>query len=65
MTSKTQALLEEFEHLPADEKRAFTNEVLRRSLPFRFRAAGGWKFSLASSALFESLDQEDGNPQAR
>jgi len=30
----TQALLEAFEHLAAEEKRAFTEEVLRRSLPF-------------------------------
>ena len=34
MSSDTQALLEAFEHLPVEEKRAFTEEVLRRSLPF-------------------------------
>ena len=65
MTSKTQALLEEFEHLPADEKRAFTNEVLRRSLPFDSGPLADEEIGAASSALFESLDQEDGNPQAR
>jgi len=65
MTSKTQALLEEFEHLPTEEKRAFINEVLRRSLPFDSGPLADEEIGAASSALFESLDQEDGNPQAR
>jgi hypothetical protein len=34
MSRETQALLEAFDDLPAEEKRAFTEEVLRRSLPF-------------------------------
>jgi hypothetical protein len=65
MTSKTQALLEAFEHLPADEKRAFTSEVLRRSLPFDSGPLADEEIGAASSGLFESLDQEDGNPAAR
>ena len=34
MSRDTEALLEAFEHIPADERRAFTEEVFRRSLPF-------------------------------
>src|SRR5208337_400689 len=34
MSRDTEALLGAFEHLPVEEKRAFTQEVLRRSLPF-------------------------------
>ena len=34
MSRDTEALLDAFEHLPVEEKRAFTQEVLRRSLPF-------------------------------
>jgi hypothetical protein len=30
MSNETQVLLEAFEHLPAEEKRTFTQEVLRR-----------------------------------
>src|SRR5690242_14394925 len=34
MSRETEALLDAFDHLPADEKRAFTEEVLRRSMPY-------------------------------
>jgi hypothetical protein len=34
MTRGTTALLDAFEHLRAEEKRSFTEEVLRRSVPF-------------------------------
>lgn len=34
MSRETQAPLEAFEHLPTEEKRAFTEEFLRRALPF-------------------------------
>ena len=34
MIRATHGSLEGFEHLRAEEKRAFTDEVLRRSLPF-------------------------------
>jgi hypothetical protein len=65
MTSKTQALLEAFERLPADEKRVFANEVLRRSVPFDSGPLADDEIGAASAALFESLDKEDGNPPAR
>lgn len=52
-------LLEAFEALPADKRRAFTEEVLRRSLPFDSGPLSDGEIVAASDALFESLDQED------
>jgi hypothetical protein len=65
MSRETQALLEAFEHLPADEKRAFTGEVLRRSLPFDSGPIEDEEIDAASAALFELLDEEDADPTAR
>ena len=52
MSRETQALLEAFEHLPADEKRLFTHEVLRRSLPFDSGPLADEEIGAASAALF-------------
>jgi hypothetical protein len=38
---------------------------LRRSLPFDSGPLADEEIGAASSGLFESLDQEDGNPAAR
>ncbi len=65
MSSDTQALLEAFEHLPAEEKRAFTEEVLRRSLPLYSGPLEDEEIGAASSALFASLEGNDADPQAR
>jgi hypothetical protein len=65
MTANTQKLLEAFEHLPPDEKRSFTAEVLRRSLPFDSGPISNEEIGAASSALFESLQREDADPKAR
>jgi hypothetical protein len=65
MSSDTQALLEAFEHLPVQEKRAFTEEVLRRSLPFESGPLEDEEIGGASAALFESLEEEDGDPAPR
>jgi hypothetical protein len=66
MSRETKALLEAFEHLPAEEKRAFTDEVLRRSLPFDSGPLADEEIGAASVALWESLeDEEDGDPAAR
>lgn len=65
MTAKTQELLEAFEHLPPEEKRAFTEEVLRRSLPFDSGPVSDEEIGAASSALFDSLDREDADPKTR
>jgi hypothetical protein len=65
MSRDTEALLDAFEHLPVEEKRAFTQEVLRRSLPFESAPLEDEEIGAASSALFESLEEEDGHPAPR
>jgi len=56
MSDETQALLEAFEHLPAEEKRAFTEEVLRRSLPFDSGTLADQEIGAPSAALFGFLE---------
>jgi hypothetical protein len=58
MSRDTEALLEAYEHLPAEEKRAFTEEVLRRSLPFDSGPLEDEEIGAASAALFESLQAD-------
>jgi hypothetical protein len=65
MSRETQTLLEAFEQLPAEEKRVFTDEVLRRSLPFDSGPLADEEIGAASATLFESLDEEDADPAAR
>ena len=65
MSGDTLALLEAFEHLPAEEKRVFTEEVLRRLLPFDSGPLEDEEIGAASSALFRSLEEQDADPQAR
>jgi len=65
MSRDTEALLDAFEHLPVKEKRAFTQEVLRRSLPFDSGPLEDEEIGAASAALFESLEEEDGHPAPR
>jgi hypothetical protein len=65
MSRDTEALLDAFEHLPVEEKRAFTHEVLRRSLPFDSGPLEDEEIGAASAALFESLEESDGHPAPR
>jgi hypothetical protein len=65
MSRDTEALLDAFEHLPVEEKRAFAGEVLRRSLPFDSGPLEDEEIDAASAALFESLEEEDGHPAPR
>ena len=65
MSPETSALLEAFEALPANEKRSFTEEVLRRSLPFDSGPLADDEIGAASSTLFESLDREDAVTRTR
>jgi hypothetical protein len=65
MTRETTALLDAFEHLPIGEKRAFTEEVLRRSLPFDSGPPEDEEIGTVSSALFQSLDEQDANSTSR
>lgn len=65
MSRETQALLEAFEHLPAEERLAFTGEVLRRSLPFDSGPIEDEEIGAVSATLFESLDEDDAASAAR
>ncbi len=65
MSRDTEAVLEAFGHLPAEERRAFTDEVLRRSLPFDSGPLADEEIDAASTALWESLDEEDAAPASR
>ena len=64
MSRETRGLLEAFEHLPEGDKRAFAEEILRRSLPFDSGPLEDDEINAASAALFESLD-EDGYSETR
>jgi len=55
MSRDTEALLDAFEHLPVEEKRAFAGEVLRRSLPFDSGPLEDEEIGAASAALFDYL----------
>ena len=55
MTQATKTLLDAFETLPVDERRAFANEILRRSLPFDSGPLTDDEIGAASSELFQSL----------
>lgn len=59
MSGEAKALLDAFEHLPPGEQRAFTEEILRRSLPFDSGPLADEEIGAASAALFRSLDEED------
>jgi hypothetical protein len=65
MTRETTALLDAFEHLPTEEKRSFTEEVLRRSLPFDSGPLEDEEIGAVSAALFKSLDEQDADPATR
>jgi hypothetical protein len=65
MTQQTNALLQAFETLPAEEKRAFAEEVLRRSLPFDSGPLDAEEVAAASATLFRLLDEEDADAQTR
>lgn len=65
MTQQTKTLLEAFETLPAEEKRAFTDEILRRSLPFDSGPIADEEIGTASSRLFDLLDKDDASTGSR
>ena len=58
MSQQTLALLEEYEALPEDEKRAFTAEFLRRAIPFDSGPLDDEETAKAADQLFSMLDNE-------
>lgn len=65
MRQATKTLLDAFETLPVDEKRAFADEILRRSLPFDSGPLNDDEIGAASSELFQSLDNDDASTSSR
>jgi hypothetical protein len=65
MSDKTAHLLEAFAALPDDEKRVFTVEFLRRSLPFDSGPLDDQETSQAADELFALLDREGNDAGAR
>jgi len=56
MSRQTIQLLEAFESLPEDEKRLFTEEFLRRQMPFDSGSFDDEESTLAADALISGLD---------
>jgi hypothetical protein len=59
MSRDSQALVEAFEHLPAEEKSALVDEILRRLLPFDSGPLADEEIGAAAAVLFQALDEED------
>ena len=58
MSQQTLALLDEFDALSEDEKRAFTAEFLKRAIPFDSGPLDDEETANAADQLFASLDTE-------
>jgi hypothetical protein len=65
MSRETADLLEVFEALPEDEKRAFTAEFLRRVVPFDSRPLDDDETAHAADQLFALLDVEEDKTGSR
>jgi len=65
MSSQTAQLLEAFESLPEEEKRAFTVEFLRRVVPFDSGPLDDSETAAAADQLFDELDAEEHGSTSR
>ena len=65
MSRETADLLQAFEALPDDEKRAFTAEFLRRAIPFNSGPLDGAETAHAADQLFARMDAEEDGSGAR
>lgn len=65
MSTQTSQLLEAFEALPADEKRVFTVEFLRRVVPFDSGPLDDEETGRAADEMFALLDAEEDGSGAR
>lgn len=65
MSSRTSALLDAFEALPAEEKRIFAAEVLRRAMPFDSGPLEDDETASAADSLLSALEtgQDDSDPR--
>ena len=65
MSRQTAQLLEAFEALPVEEKRAFTMEFLRRSGPLDSGPIDDTETAAAADQLFAELDAEEHDISSR
>jgi len=65
MSGQTSWLLEAFDALPAEERRVFTAEFLRRAIPFDSGPLDDAETAHAADALFAMLDDEEHASQSR
>ena len=65
MSRQTSQLLEAFESLPPEEKRIFTAEFLRRTIPFDSGPLDDVETGCAADELFALLDAEENDARSR
>ena len=65
MSEQTNQLLEAFEALPEEEKRVFTVEFLRRTVPFDSGPLDDEETSVAADQLFSGLEAEEHDVEPR
>jgi hypothetical protein len=65
MSRQTAHLLEAFEALPEEEKRAFTVAFLRRAVPFDSGPLDDSDAAAAADQLFASLEADENDARSR
>lgn len=65
MSKQTALLLEAYEALPAEEKRIFTAEFMRRALPLDSGPLNDEETAHAADELFALLDAEANDTRSR
>jgi hypothetical protein len=65
MSSQTRELLEAFDALPAEEKRVFTAEFLRKTIPFDSGPLDDQETADAADSLFAMIDADENDPGSR
>ena len=65
MSKQTALLLEAYEALPAEDKRVFTVEFLRRALPLDSGPLNDEETTHAADELFAVLDAEENDTRPR
>ena len=65
MSGQTRQLLEAFDALAAEEKRIFTAELLRKTIPFDSGPLDDLETADAADSLFAMLDAEENDARSR